>query len=81
LDPESYAGCRTKLPETEESVPSASAVAHVVKDLSKSYQLLGYEGRSNPAKAEVVKAFCTGYEKMLHEKGVKVRRAKVFSEQ
>jgi integrase len=72
---------RTKLPRTGESNPSASAVSHVVKDLSKSYQLLGYEGRSNPAKADVVKAFRTGYEKMLHEEGVKVRRAKVFSEQ
>lgn len=52
----------------------------MVKHLSKSYSLLGYEGRANPAKAEVVKAFRTGYEKALHEEGVKVQRAKVFSE-
>jgi integrase len=74
-------GSRTKLPRTGESIPSVSAVTHAVKDLAKSYALLGYEGRNNPAKSEVVKAFRTGYEKMLHEEGVKVQRAKVFSEQ
>ncbi|GAQ91268.1 putative Phage_integrase [Klebsormidium nitens] len=36
--------------------------------------------RNNPAKAEVVKSFRVGYEKMLHEQGVKVQRAKVFTE-
>jgi hypothetical protein len=78
--PRHSAGCRTKLPATGESVPSVSAVNTVVKHLSKSYSLLGYDGRSNPAKAEVVRAFRTGYEKTLHEKGVKIQRAKVFSE-
>lgn len=78
--PNHRAGCRTKLPGTGEPIPSASAVTHVVKDLSKSYSLLGFEGRSNPAKAEVVKSFRVGYEKMLHEQGVKVQRAKVFTE-
>jgi integrase len=73
-------GCRTKLPTTGEPVPSVSAVNGVVKHLFKSYSLLGYEGRSNPAKAEVVKAFRTGYKKALHEEGVKVQRAKVFTE-
>lgn len=52
----------------------------VVKSLSKTYSLMGYEGRANPAKAEAVKAFCKGYEKSLHEEGVKVQRAKVFTE-
>jgi hypothetical protein len=78
--PKHSAGCRTKLPSTGQPVPSVSAVNSVVKHLSKSYALLGYEGRSNPAKAEVVKAFRTGYEKALHEEGVKVQRAKVFTE-
>lgn len=74
-------GCRTRLPSTGQPVPSVSAFNSVVKHLSKSYALLGYEGRSNPAKAEVVKAFWTGYEKALHEEGVKVQRAKVFTEE
>ncbi|GAQ93183.1 putative Phage_integrase [Klebsormidium nitens] len=78
--PNHKAGCRTKLPGTGEPIPSASAVTHVVKDLSKSYSLLGFEGRANPAKAEVVKSFRVGYEKMLHEQGVKVQCAKVFTE-
>ncbi|GAQ85468.1 putative Phage_integrase [Klebsormidium nitens] len=79
--PSHSAGCRTKLPQTGECIPSVSAVTHVVKDLAKSYALLGYEGRSNPAKSEVVKSFRVGYEKMLHEQGVKVKRAKVFTEE
>jgi integrase len=78
--PKHSGGCRTKLPSTDQPVPSVSAVNSVVKHLSKSYTLLGYEGRSNPAKAEVVKAFRTGYKKALHEEGVKVQRAKVFTE-
>lgn len=78
--PKHSSGCRTKLPSTGQPVPSVSAVNSVVKHLSKSYSLLGYEGRSNPAKAEVVKAFRNGYEKALHEEGVKVQRAKDFTE-
>jgi hypothetical protein len=78
--PKHSSGCRTKLPSTGQPVPSVSAVNSVVKHLSKSYTLFGYEGRSNPAKAEVLKAFRTGYEKALHEEGVKVQRAKVFTE-
>jgi hypothetical protein len=74
-------GCRTRLPSIGQPVPSVSAINSVVKHLSKSYTLLGYEGRANPAKAEVVKAFWTGYEKALHKEGVKVQRAKVFMEE
>jgi integrase len=77
--PRHSGGCRTKLPSTGQPIPSVSAVNTVVKHLSKSYSLLGYEGRANPAKAEVVKAFRTGYEKALHEEGVRVQRAKVFT--
>jgi hypothetical protein len=79
--PRHSSGCQTKLPSTGQPVPSVSAVNGVVKHLAKSYTLLGYKGRANPAKAEVVKAFRTGYEKTLHEElGVKVQRAKVFTE-
>jgi hypothetical protein len=78
--PNHSAGCWTKLPSIGQAVPSVLAVNSVVKHLSKSYSLLGFEGQSSPAKAEVVKAFRTGYEKALHEEGVKVQRAKVFIE-
>lgn len=70
--------CRTVLPATGARVASASAVKGVVKNLSKSYTLLGFEGRQNPAKAEIVKSFRDGYERMLHQEGVRVQRAKVF---
>jgi integrase len=52
----------------------------VVKDLSKSYRLLGYEGSSNPARSELVKSYRDGYGNMLYQQGVKTKRAKVFSE-
>ena len=80
--PSHSAGCRTKLPANRKrAFRQSSAVTHVVKGLSLSRTLLlGYEGRSNPAKSEVVKSFRVGYEKMLHEQGVKVKRAKVFTE-
>jgi hypothetical protein len=79
--PRHSAGCRTKLPSMGQPVPFVSAVNSVVKSLSKTYSLMGYEGRANPAKAEAMKAFCTGYEKALHEEGVRVHRAKVFTEE
>jgi hypothetical protein len=78
--PKHSAGCRTKLPATGQPVSSVSAVNSVVKHMSKSYSLLSYDGRANLAKAEVVKAFRTGYEKALHEEGVKVQRANFFTE-
>jgi integrase len=78
--PRHSGNCRTVLPSTGPTVASASAVKSVVKDLSKTYSLLGFEGHRNPAKAEVVKSFKDGYEKLLHDEGVKVQRAKVFTE-
>jgi hypothetical protein len=71
--------CRTVVPSTGARVASASAVKGVVKNLSKSYTLLGFEGGQNPAKAEVIKSFRDGYERMLHQEGVRMQRAKVFS--
>lgn len=68
------------LPQTGQSVASASAVRGVVKDISKSYTLLGFEGPSNPARSELVKSYRDGYGNLLHQQGVKVQRAKVFSE-
>lgn len=60
---------------------SASAVRGVVKDrkidLSKTYSLLGYEGSANPAWGELVKSYRDGYGNMLHEQGVRPKRAKV----
>jgi integrase len=60
-------------------VASSSAVKGVVKDISKSYRLLGFEGASNPARSELVKSSRDGYGNLLHQQGVKVKRAKVFS--
>jgi hypothetical protein len=49
------------LPSTGKPVASAPAVKGVVKDLSKSYRLLGFEGASNPARSELVKSYRDGY--------------------
>ena len=78
--PRHSGNCRTVLPATGQVVASASAVKGVVKDLSKTYTLLGFSGHENPAKSEAVKSFRDGYERHLHEEGVKVQRAKVFTE-
>jgi hypothetical protein len=72
--------CGTVLPQTGQAVASASAVRGVVKDISKPYQLLGYEGESKSARSELVKSYRDGYCNMLHQQGVKVNRAKVVSE-
>jgi integrase len=79
--PNHNGNCKTILPQTGQPVASASAVKGVVKDLSKSYRLLGFEGASNPARSELVKSFRDGYGNLLHQQGVKVNRAKVFSEE
>ncbi|GAQ91452.1 hypothetical protein KFL_007880030 [Klebsormidium nitens] len=79
--PRHSGNCRTVLPSTGKTVASASAVKGVVKDLSKTYTLLGYAaGHENPAKSEVVKSYRDGYERCLHDEDVKVQRAKVFTE-
>jgi hypothetical protein len=78
--PNHSGNCRTTLPQTGQPVASASAVRGVVKDLSKSYRLVGYEGSSNPARSELVKSYRDGYRNMLYQQGVKTKRAKVFSE-
>ncbi|GAQ86251.1 hypothetical protein KFL_002790010 [Klebsormidium nitens] len=79
--PRHSGNCRTVLPSSGKTVASASSVKGVVKDLSKTYTLLGYSGPENPAKSEVVKSFRGGYERYLHDEGVRVQRAKVFVEE
>jgi hypothetical protein len=79
--PSHSGNCRAVLPGTGQPVASASAVRGVVKDLSKSYRLLGFEGASNPARSELVKSYRDGYGNVLHQQGVKVKRAEVFSEE
>jgi hypothetical protein len=79
--PNHSGSCRTVLPQTGQPVALASAVRGVVKDISKSYRLLGFEGESNPARSELVKSYRDGYGNLLHHQGVKVKRAKVFSEE
>jgi integrase len=78
--PNHSGNCRTVLPKTRQPVASACAIRGVVKDISKSYTLLGFEGASNPARSELVKSYRDGYGNLLHREGVKVQRAKVFSE-
>jgi hypothetical protein len=78
--PNHSGNCRTVLPQTGQPIASASAVRGEVKDISKSYTLLGFEGASNPARSELVKSYRDGYGNLLHQQGVKVQRAKVFSE-
>jgi hypothetical protein len=48
--------------------------------MSKSYEILGREGKNNPVKSEAVRAFREGYRKMLHDLGVREKKAVVFKE-
>jgi integrase len=79
--PHQSGNCRTVLSATGQTVASASAVKGVVKDMSKTYTFLGFEGNKNPAKLEAVKSFRDGYARYLQNEGVRVQRAKVFTEQ
>lgn len=78
--PNHSGNCRTVLPQTGQPVASASAVRGVEKDIFKFYTLLGFDGASNPARSELMKSYRDGYGNLLHQQGVKVQRAKVFSE-
>jgi hypothetical protein len=76
--PNHSGSCRTILPQTGQPVASASAVRGVVKDISKSYTLLGFDGAKT--RSELMKSYRDGDGNLLHHQGVKVQRAKVFSE-
>lgn len=78
--PRHLSSCRTVVEATGDKVVAMSTVKKVVDHLSRSYDMVGREGKDNPAKGEGVQAFKEGYRKMLHELGVKERKAIVFNE-
>jgi hypothetical protein len=78
--PRHLSACRTVVKATGSKVVAMSTVKKVVDYVSKSYEMLGREGRENPAKGEAVQAFKEGYRKMLHNLGVKEKKAVVFKE-
>jgi integrase len=72
--------CRTVAGATGSKVVALSTVKHALQDVSKCYDILGREGRDNPAKGESVRAFKEGYRRMLHDLGVREKKAVVFKE-
>ncbi|GAQ92047.1 hypothetical protein KFL_009110010, partial [Klebsormidium nitens] len=72
---------RTVIPNSGEHVLSASAVKNAISHISRSYTLMGFDGAANPGRSELVKSYRDGYTVLLHDAGVREKRAKVFSEQ
>jgi hypothetical protein len=78
--PKHLASCRTTVGESKTKVIAVATVKQAIQHLSSSYGMLGRDGPRNPAKHEAVRAFKDGYRKMLHELGVKEKKAVVFKE-
>lgn len=78
--PKHLASCRTTVGESKTKVMAVATVKQAIQHLSSSYGMLGRDGPRSPAKHEVVRAFRDGYRKMLHELGVKEKKAVVFKE-
>jgi hypothetical protein len=64
----------------EEKVALASAIKGVTEHLAKSYMMMGWKDAENPAKEEAVLSYRDGYRNVLHDKGVREKRAKVIKE-
>jgi hypothetical protein len=71
---------RTVAGESGSKVVSMATVKQTLQHISKCYEILGKEGARNPVKSKAVRAFKTGYRRMLHEVGVREKKAVVFKE-
>jgi hypothetical protein len=78
--PKHLNSCRTTAGASKTKVMAVATVKQTIQFLSTSYGMLGREGQQNPAKHKAVRAFKEGYRKMLHELGVKEKKAVVFKE-
>jgi hypothetical protein len=76
--PKHVDGCRTEV--NGQKVVEVATVEQTFQHVSKYYEMLGQEGRRNPVKSEAVRAFKKGYRKMLHDLGVREKKAVVFKE-
>jgi integrase len=79
--PRHVESCRTVVGGTGKKVVAFSTMRKTIEHVSKCYDMLGLEGSRNPAKSEAVKAFKEGYKRMLHELGVREKKAVVFKEE
>ena len=73
-------GCRTKVGESGVKTASASAIKGVFCHLGKSFAMLGRNGESNPTQSEAVRNYMEGYRNLLHDAGVREKRASTFKE-
>jgi hypothetical protein len=71
---------RTTADPGEEEVASASAIKGVIGHLAQSYTMMGWKDAENPAKEEAVISYRDGYRNVLHDKGVREKRAKIMKE-
>jgi hypothetical protein len=78
--PRHVGSCRSVAERSGQKVVAVSTVKQVLKHLNKCFCMLGREGNQNPVKSEAVRSFKEGYRKMLHELGVREKKAVVFKE-
>jgi hypothetical protein len=78
--PRHVGNCRTVAKQSGQKVVAVATVKQVIKHLSKCFSMLGRDGSANPAKSKAVRSFKEGYRKMLHELGVREKKAVVFKE-
>lgn len=78
--PRHQGACRTAVGTEGAKTASASAIKGIIGHLSKSSNMLGLQGDRNPAASEAVRSYREGYRNMLHEAGVREKRAVVFKE-
>jgi hypothetical protein len=76
--PKHVDSCRTVAGATGTKVLSMATVKQTLQHVSKCYDMLGYEGRKNPVKSEVVRNFKGGYRRMLHDLGVREKKTVIF---
>jgi hypothetical protein len=80
--PRHVGSCQTVAKHTGQKVAAVATVKQVLKHLSKCLNsMLGRDGGRNPVRSEAVASFKEGYyRKMLHELGVREKKAVVFKE-
>lgn len=78
--PRHQGACRTKVGNDGVKTASASAIKGVINHLNKSFNMLGRQGEQNPAGSDAVRSYREGYRNMLHEAGVREKRAVLFKE-
>lgn len=78
--PRHRGACRTVVGNEGVKTASASAIKGIISQLNKSLNMVGRHGERNPVCSDAVRSYREGYRNMLHEAGVREKRAVTFKE-